>query len=83
MENASEMKKAIIDYVKDEYAAEDQEIDENTRLISDGIVDSFSLVSLKRFLERRYNVLIPDEKATSEVFDSINEICLLVQSCAR
>ena len=34
-------------------------------LISGGIVDSFSMVSLKRFLENRsIDIPIPDDKAT-------------------
>lgn len=83
MESSSEIKEAIIDFVKGEYAEEGQEIDENTPLISGGLVDSFSMVSLKRFLERRYNVSIPDQKATPEAFDSISGICALVQECSR
>lgn len=83
MENQGDMKKTIIDFITNEYAEEDQVIDENTRLISGGIVDSFSLVSLKRFLERRYSIAIPDEKASAEVFDTVSGICALVQECSR
>ena len=36
-------------------------------MISGGIVDSFSMVSLKRFLENRYQIQIPDDDATPEV----------------
>ena len=51
------MKDMILDYVRREYLdeedAESMELDENTPLISSGIVDSFSMVSLKRFLEKK------------------------------
>jgi acyl carrier protein len=50
----------------------------DTPLISGGIVDSFSMVSLKRFLENKYKISIPDDKATPEAFDSVNKICTLV-----
>jgi len=75
-----EMKKMILDYVKREYLEEgdDREIDESTPLISGGIVDSFSMVSLKRFLEKKYSVQIPDADASPEAFDSVNSIVSLV-----
>ena len=78
---SEDLKKMLIDYVKHEYLDEDsdQEINENTRLISGGIVDSFSMVSLKMFLEKTFRITIPDEKATPEAFDSVNDIIKLVQ----
>ncbi len=76
-----DVKKLIIDYVKKEYLDEDsdQEITETTKLISGGIVDSFSMVSLKMFLEKKFKIQIPDEKATPEAFDSVNNILTLLQ----
>jgi len=78
------MKELIIDYVKDEYLEEgdETEINEGTPLISSGIVDSFSMVSLKMFLEKTYNISIPDERATTEAFDSVNGIISLVKEFA-
>ncbi len=71
----------IIDYVKKEYLEEDsgQEVTETTRLISSGIVDSFSMVSLKMFLEKKFQIKIPDEKATPEAFDSVENIMKLLR----
>ncbi len=75
-----EMEKIVLDYIKEEYLEdEDEEITLDTPLISGGIVDSFSMVSLKRFLENKYNISIPDEKATPEAFDTVNKICSLVK----
>ena len=78
---SEDFKKLIIDYVKKEYLDEDsdQVIDENTRLISGGIVDSFSMVSLKRFLETRYQIRIPDAEAAPAAFDTVNRIAELVE----
>lgn len=74
-----EMKDVILKYVKNEYLEdEDQEIGYDTPLISGGIVDSFSMVSLKRFLENKYKIAIPDDKATPEAFDSVTRIVVLV-----
>jgi len=73
-----DMKEVIREYVAKEYVEDDTEIDFETPLISGGIVDSFSMVSLKRFLENRYKISIPDDKATPEAFDSVNRIVKLV-----
>lgn len=72
------MKEIIRDYVVKEYVEDDSEIGFDTPLISGGIVDSFSMVSLKRFLENKYKISIPDDKATPEAFDSVNKITVLV-----
>jgi acyl carrier protein/D-alanine--poly(phosphoribitol) ligase subunit 2 len=72
----------ILEYIKNEYLDEDEveemPLDENTPLISSGIVDSFSMVSLKRFLEKKYNISIPDEEATPQAFDTVTSIIHLV-----
>ncbi len=77
----SDLKEVIRQYVIDEYleADSDQEITYDTKLISGGIVDSFSMVSLKVFLETKYKIQIPDAKATPEAFDSVNNIAKLLK----
>jgi acyl carrier protein len=77
-----EMRDTVLEYVRNEYVDEDDEdteLDYDTPLISGGIVDSFSMVSLKVFLERKYAIQIPDAKATPEAFDSVNKIVALVR----
>ncbi|NTW08577.1 MAG: acyl carrier protein [Anaerolineaceae bacterium] len=73
-----DLKDTILKYVIEEYADEDDEITHDTPLISGGLVDSFSMVSLKRFLEVKYKISIPDADATPEAFDSVNKIAELV-----
>ena len=75
-----DIKDIVLEYVKEEYLEdEDEELTYETPLISGGIVDSFSMVSLKRFLETKYSISIPDEKATPEAFDSVSKIAVLVR----
>ena len=75
-----DIKKVVLDYVIDEYVEDDdEEITYDTPLISGGIVDSFSMVSLKRFLENKYDISIPDDDATPEAFDNVNSITELVK----
>jgi acyl carrier protein len=75
-----EMRDVVLEYVIKEYMEDqDDEITYDTALISGGYVDSFSMVSLKRFLETRYKISLPDDKATPEAFDSVNKIVSLVE----
>ncbi len=77
---ADELKDIVLKYVIAEYFEEGNDpITYDTPLISGGIVDSFSMVSLKRFLENKYKISIPDDKATPEAFDSVDKIAVLVR----
>ncbi|MGB8658140.1 MAG: acyl carrier protein [Candidatus Zixiibacteriota bacterium] len=78
-------KQMIIDYVKKEFLEDDSDVEvkEDTPLISSGIVDSFSMVSLKTFLEKKFKISIPDDKATPEAFDSVNKIVDLLKEFVK
>ena len=80
-----DLHKTILEYVVKEYMDDDEDlqITIDTELISGGIVDSFSMVSLKRFLENRYKIQIPDKDATPEAFDTVTKIAALVQRYQR
>jgi len=81
MEN---IKDVVLEYVINEYLEDDEEeLNYDSPLISGGIVDSFSMVSLKRFLENKYKIQIPDDKATPEAFDTVNSIVALVNSFVK
>ena len=77
----NEVQSVVRDYVVKEYLEEgdDREITETTPLISGGIVDSFSMVSLKRFLERKYDIQIPDADASTAAFDTLDSIAALIE----
>ncbi|MBZ0268881.1 acyl carrier protein [bacterium] len=76
-----EMTENVLEYVVDEYVEEDDdlEIDAETPLITSGIVDSFSMVSLKAFLEKTYSITLPDAEATPEAFNTVASIVTLVK----
>jgi acyl carrier protein len=79
-----DLKDVVLKYVSEEYLEEGSDpITYDTPLISGGIVDSFSMVSLKRFLENTYKISIPDGEATPEAFDSVNKIVALVKRFAK
>ena len=76
-----EITKVVLNYETREYLEEgdERQITETTPLISGGIVDSFSMVSLLRFLEKKYSIHIPDEAATPDAFDTVERIVALVR----
>ena len=76
-----ELTTVVLNYIIKEYLEEgdDREVTETTPLISGGIVDSFSMVSLKRFLEKKCAIQIPDADATPQAFDSVRSIVALVR----
>lgn len=76
------MKDDIIEYIEDEYVEEDDvEIDENTSLIKGGIIDSFSIVALRNWLQKEYEIVIPDAKGTVDNFETVTKIIDLVNEC--
>ena len=76
-----DLEQVILAYVKREYIDEDddREVTPTTPLISGGIVDSFSMVSLKRFVEKKYDIQIPDADASPAAFDTVEKIVALVE----
>jgi 2-hydroxymuconate-semialdehyde hydrolase len=69
------MKDELIAYIMKEFVEDpDEEIDETTPLISSGLIDSLSIVSLVAFIDKKFGVKIPDEKGTVENFETITKI---------
>jgi acyl carrier protein len=76
-----EMVADIIQFIREEYLEDESvEITATTPLISSGIVDSFSMVSLKMYLEDKYELRMTDEEASTEAFDTVTSICNLVDT---
>jgi acyl carrier protein len=77
---SDEMRDKIIEFVRDEYVEdESMEITDETPLISSGLVDSFSMVSMKMFLEEEYKIQMTDEEASTEAFNTVKSIMALLQ----
>lgn len=69
------MKEELIEYIMKEFVEDpDEEIEENTPLISSGLIDSLSVVSLVAFIDKKFGVKIPDEKGTVDNFETVNKI---------
>ena len=50
------------------------------KLISSGLIDSFSLMDLALFVEDTYGVRIEDTELNADTFDSLNQLSTLIES---
>ena len=65
-------------YIEKNILAENIQIDAATNLKQAGI-DSFSTVEIILFIERRYGVVIPDEKLIPENFATLQSLSAIVK----
>lgn len=49
------------------------------RIISTGLVDSFSLVDMALYIEESFNVHIHDTELNVETFDTLSQLAALIQ----
>ena len=64
-------------YIEQNLLAEEVTIDATTELQDAGI-DSFSIVEIILFIERKYGVVIPDDKLVPENFRTLQALSLTV-----
>lgn len=50
------------------------------KLISSGLIDSFSLMDLALFVEDSYGVRIEDTELNADTFDSLDQLAALIES---
>ena len=81
MPDDKQLAQTILDYISREYADSLQgtTIGPDSPLLSSGLIDSLSMVSLKVFLDQAYRVRIPDAEASAEAFDSVNQIVKMLR----
>lgn len=69
------MREKLIEFIKNEFLENsDTELGPDTNLISTGLIDSFSLVTLQSFIAREFGKNIPAPKITAETFDTVNKM---------
>ncbi|MDD2814046.1 MAG: acyl carrier protein [Bacteroidales bacterium] len=69
------MEEKLIEFIIDEFLDDpDTEITQDTKLISSGLIDSFSLVSLQSFIEQEFGKKIPAPRITAESFDTVKQM---------
>lgn len=55
----------------------------NTSLISGSYIDSFSMLIVLIFLEKTFNIKIPDKEAIPSNFDSVNKMVELINKIKK
>jgi len=74
----------IADFIRRELSKDKNlRIDRETKFISSGLVDSFSLIRLLVFIEDEFGIVIPDEAATAEAMDSVSLILELMRKFGK
>ena len=74
----------IADFIRRELSKDKNlMIERETKFISSGLVDSFSLIRLLVFIEDEFGIVIPDEAATAEAMDSVSLILELMQKFGK
>jgi len=72
--NVQELEKELCGFVKENLLAEKVEIQPETILASVGL-DSFSMIEIVLFLERKFGIELPDETLTPENIKSVSALC--------
>lgn len=80
IEMGDKMQDKLIDFIRDEFLDDpDTELDIDTKLISSGMIDSFSLVSLQRFIEQEFGKKIPAPRITAQSFDTVRQMIQIIE----
>ncbi len=75
------MEEKLLEFIKNEFLTDDDiTIEMDTKLISSGIIDSFSLVSLQLYINREFGKMIPNPKMTAENCDTVSQIIKLINN---
>ena len=75
------MEEKLIEFIRNEFVTEDDvTIEADTKLISTGIIDSFSLVSLQTYIQREFGKTIPNPRMTAENCDTARQIIELINN---
>jgi acyl carrier protein len=69
------MEEKLLEFIRNEFLEDtDTEITPDTKLISGGLIDSFSLVSLQTFIQSEFGKYIPAPKITADSFDTVKQM---------
>ena len=73
------MEEKLLEFIRAEFL-DDQNmvITSDTKLISSGLIDSFSLVSLQQFIEKEFGKKIPPPKITVNTFDTVKQMIEII-----
>ncbi len=75
------METKLIEFIREEFLSNPATvITPDTKLISSGLIDSFSLVSLQVFIEKEFGKRIPAPRITAESFDTVRQMIEIINA---
>jgi acyl carrier protein len=77
-----EIEKELLHFLKTSILAEKVDLSETDELRSIG-VDSFSIVEIILFIERKFGLILPDNQLLPENFKSVESIASLVSKALK
>ena len=77
-----EAKDVLKDYLHEEIHNDDgsAEVKEDDNLLANGIIDSLGVLKLVSFIERQFEIQIPDEEVTIKNFRSLKDIASYLEA---
>ena len=71
----SEIKNKVREYIVENFLfGEDDNLEDNTSFLEEGIIDSTGILELVTFLEETFSISVKDEELIPENLDSLNNI---------
>jgi acyl carrier protein len=75
---SSEVQDKLLDFISEHFRIPRNEIDPETSLVDQGVIDSFGFVEIVAFLEETFRIAIADEQINGENFGSVRRIVSFV-----
>lgn len=76
----SGVRSELLEFVCRSYLVDEHEVNLDESLLDQGIIDSFGLVELAAFIERRFKFKIADVDMNRENFGSVNKMAHFVEN---
>lgn len=76
-------RKMLMDFICRNFMVEEDEIDLDTSMVDQGIIDSFGLQEIAAFLKKEFSVLTEQEEMNRDNFGSFEKILTFIQKRKR
>jgi acyl carrier protein len=70
----------IFSYIDEQFGVDRDDVDEETGLLTEGILDSFSIVDLVLFIENSSGIKVNPSEVNLDNLDSVSKILSFVKS---
>jgi len=77
----ADIKASIKDYILEEFVPDgDVDVEDDTNLLEEEVVDSLGIFTLVSFIENKFNVAVEAEEVNLDNFETLQSITKLVES---